>query len=1171
MLNQDLIKQFKHIKENGLTGVLGLQDTDRVIRYYFEAGSLLLLDFGLDKEVVIADQFLKHYKIDDAMAQYAKTVYQDKQVAIAETLLKQQLVSQGEIDQVTRAMVEDILCYTFGSKLTTSWQNEADVDIESFDLNKSAVKIRIDIDMLLTMVQSRIQEREAVEQRISNWDTVYSNEEGAPPDSQLNEMERNVLHFVDGRASAKDIARSLRESNINVGIYLCSLENQGFIRKGGIRSSTRIAVSSVSDEQKPASNTSVAAPQPATQAASPVATQSAEPFDDNDEQTEDKKNFEVYTASHVRNEQNSSLSTVVLVVVLLVTAGVGWLVYSRMQAEQLQEQRRSQISEQVSRSNWTEAERLLKESVELYRSDRVGLKKLRDNVGLIQDNISKDLDEILALIEVKDLKDAEDRLEKYPNSSQLTALNELWSDSLGDQLRTCQAGLEALDEEIIGASTALAENVRVFLRTSNIQFAVDKLNNKPEAISDNGWALITDKARQVMRTWRDDLLSEVASSGDTKSSKWKFNVLANLKIANPTAAEQKKIEEIEAQLIAEQEKLLARLNDVPGLLAAGSYEEAQKLLVQLEDNSSALPESDVNKLIQYISQRNDLEQEIIAVADQAEAVLIGSLDPDAITQAVKSASNIESKYKALPVSARYQTIAKTFAMIEDSLSEATAEGQITALKTLDLDSEEQNMSLVTQRLERLEIMVKSAANRLETIRKQARDGSIDEAVVSLNSYINNQRFFHTVSMIEAKNLLSSLEERMAKNEEVYQEFEKAIVADDVEKVSKLLPQLEQKVLPFVISSVPTGAKIYLNGKDTGKTTPQLYPPATNAERAEMSFSIEKKGYHIAAVSPLSAESSWRIRAVLQRKPIAEAKLEESVSSAVSVIGDNVWISSNKSVWKIAQDGTSTAYELPAGVTTIYSPAVQASDAVYVASRDRVVIKIEADGKVSAIPVSVSSDSAVRHFVSPVMLDSELLILLDAGNGSVIAVNEVDQKIQWTVPHTDRAACSPVLINDKLLVLYSSGECKTIDVNNGDVLKTDSLGSIVLSAWIEGEKIVALADKHLMAWDGKSINREPLFKDIVNGGPGVIKTKDNRIRTSNNDGRFDVELGRLPEELTGQPLLWNGHAVCPVGNTMHIIGPRGFTIESSKPMLPPALLGDLLIVASSDGTVRFLKQ
>ncbi len=43
MLNQDLIKQFKHIKDGTLTGVLQLQDEGRLIRFYFEEGSLLLL------------------------------------------------------------------------------------------------------------------------------------------------------------------------------------------------------------------------------------------------------------------------------------------------------------------------------------------------------------------------------------------------------------------------------------------------------------------------------------------------------------------------------------------------------------------------------------------------------------------------------------------------------------------------------------------------------------------------------------------------------------------------------------------------------------------------------------------------------------------------------------------------------------------------------------------------------------------------------------------------------------------------------------------------------------------------------------------------------------------------------------------------------------------------
>ena len=236
-----------------------------------------------------------------------------------------------------------------------------------------------------------------------------------------------------------------------------------------------------------------------------------------------------------------------------------------------------------------------------------------------------------------------------------------------------------------------------------------------------------------------------------------------------------------------------------------------------------------------------------------------------------------------------------------------------------------------------------------------------------------------------------------------------------------------------------------------------------------------------------------------------------------------------------------------------------------------MVKIDAEGTVTAIPVSVSADTSVRHFISPVMLDAEFLILIDAASGTVVAVNEVDQKVQWTVEGSDRAACSPVLIEDHLIVLYNNGECKTVDVNNGNVLAVENCGNAIISSWTEKDKIVAYAGQDRITWDGEKIERESIFKDIVNAGPGIIKTKDNRIRTRNDEGRFDVELGRLPEEITGQPILWNGHAVCPVGNTMHIIGPRGFTIKASKQMLAPTLLDDLLIVASADGTVRFLKQ
>ena len=85
--------------------------------------------------------------------------------------------------------------------------------------------------MLVRMVESRVAERDRVRSDINDWSMRFSLEEGAPSTTSLNDMERGVLHFVDGRKSVEDIATALRESNLNTACYLMSLRLQGFIRE----------------------------------------------------------------------------------------------------------------------------------------------------------------------------------------------------------------------------------------------------------------------------------------------------------------------------------------------------------------------------------------------------------------------------------------------------------------------------------------------------------------------------------------------------------------------------------------------------------------------------------------------------------------------------------------------------------------------------------------------------------------------------------------------------------------------------------------------------------------------------------------------------------------------------------------------------------------------------
>ncbi|NRA38334.1 MAG: hypothetical protein HRU15_09355, partial [Planctomycetes bacterium] len=173
--------------------------------------------------------------------------------------------------------------------------------------------------------------------------------------------------------------------------------------------------------------------------------------------------------------------------------------------------------------------------------------------------------------------------------------------------------------------------------------------------------------------------------------------------------------------------------------------------------------------------------------------------------------------------------------------------------------------------------------------------------------------------------------------------------------------------------------------------------------------------------------------------------------------------------------------------------------------------------------------------------------------------------------SSKVACSPILIDDKLLCVYRNGQCKVIAADNGNITDVFNIGSPVLSAWIDGSSIAGYTATKKFTWSGTDIVIKDLLKNIVAGGPGVIKTKDNRVRTPNSEGRYDIELGRLTEDITAMPLLWNNHAVCPVGNKMVILGAHGFTITSPKPMLAPIIMGDILIIASSDGHVRYLKK
>ena len=333
MLNVQLASEMRRINGGRSTGSLAVKGGGWSLRFFFDQGELAMLDFGADKEHLLAKQYLTYNKIGPELHQVVMSQLQSRGGRAQDYLLQQQLITPEEAEQVTRTLVEDALCDIFGNPHQAMAFDAAGTP-QAFDLSRTAVKLRIQVEMLLRMVESRVAERDTVIREVPDWGLVFSLVEGAPESAGLNDMERHVLHFVDGRKTVAEIAQALRESCINVSCYLINLKMQGFIgatggttRKlaGESGSTTRSTLPAIAPPPAGAAATAPGAA-PATESATadampPGLTQS--------QITE----FQVYHAGNrpaapvvVLRRRASPALLAVLAAVLLVVAGLAWLV-----------------------------------------------------------------------------------------------------------------------------------------------------------------------------------------------------------------------------------------------------------------------------------------------------------------------------------------------------------------------------------------------------------------------------------------------------------------------------------------------------------------------------------------------------------------------------------------------------------------------------------------------------------------------------------------------------------------------------------------------------------------------------------------------------------------------------------------------------------------------------
>ena len=133
-------------------------------------------------------------------------------------------------------MVEDVLCDLFVPRLLKPIGKKLPIHpLDEFELTHSVLKLRIDTNVMLETIRGRVLLRDAAMEQIDKED-VFVFAEGGSDISVLNEMERHVLHFVDGQKQVQHIAQEMRDSYVNVACFLNSLIDHGCIRKGSLGS-----------------------------------------------------------------------------------------------------------------------------------------------------------------------------------------------------------------------------------------------------------------------------------------------------------------------------------------------------------------------------------------------------------------------------------------------------------------------------------------------------------------------------------------------------------------------------------------------------------------------------------------------------------------------------------------------------------------------------------------------------------------------------------------------------------------------------------------------------------------------------------------------------------------------------------------------------------------------
>ncbi len=1192
MINQQLVEQFTNISTNKLSGSLDIFYGEEKRRYFFEDGQLQLLDLCADKEMVIARCYMEFHKIDEAMYRLAINLYQTQHTRVTETLIKQQLVTEMESGVVSRAMVENVLVSDFSAATLDSfvWKEHDDETLLPYDLDISALKIRIDTDMLLSMAASRIQERESVLEATGAVTTVYSPTGTAGDGVELNEMEAHVLDFIDGQRTINDIAQALRDSDINISCYIHSLVNHGLIRAG---TAAQQPVQSAQDNVQPAAPVADAA---VAQSSDRTASESGEwpgeniPTDEGSgSRTSAIENFQVYSEVYTTNSgggQARSLLKILVPAVLILVGIIVMLVVNSQQAKAVVDTLSGQIHTISAEKDWGKLETVINETYDNVQGDVSLEKRLNELLARLRNELfQRKIQVAQTLIDAGRISEANNIIMSLPTTPSRSS--RFWDEEIRANI------LDIQNEFVKGRATeeasiaGISDTIKSLLNSKQIESAVSNAKSvEQEKIKQRAWEVIV-RWRSAQMDLAEDPLESLAS---------KARILENVLLTEPTAQEQEKIEALLATVQKEQTHLMAVYEQAQEHFQAGRWDDARGLITKdaINEARGSTLASDMMKLVKKV---NETEQRYGKVTNGLRRTLS---EGRSVSEIKKRLALLSDLLKNNPdMISTELTAMKNFAQkIVDIYALNNNADSLEQMRTFSDDQSGDEQGYALHHVARLESIRDAAALALADARELIRIKNAEQAKMQYELILTTTEWNGTESQEIAQREIIEAEKLIAQQRGGIEDLQKAMADGDIIKVRLIAERLNIQSLPLYIESHPSGAAVRIEGIDVGSTpvfVPTDFFGQNGLQRSSAQVQIIAEGYKNVSFMSADATGGWQVKVKLRKEASSQYAIGASVMSAVSVDGADALVTGAKATYRINAQGIQQKYDLIDTDTgahmqaAIYAAPSASSGGILLASRDRLILRIREGGDIQRISAPSMSDYAVSYHSSALILDRESVIAVGLDN-TIHAIDIASSDIVWQFKPQSPVALSVIVQEDRAFVAELNGTITMLDVDNGIVLSTAKLDTIITAVWEAERGLAGYAGLSEWTWDGMAeVQKVSLPQEAENGSAGIIITKDKRIlvrKKSQNVTDADMEaeqfeaqqgtwetVGRIEGKLQSPPLLWNNHVVCHYSGRVTIIGEQPFDLrtgsagETSVDYMNPVVVDQSLICVDQSGSVH----